>query len=382
MWRPFRKTRSKLNWAKLALGFVVGAAATHAKAEPAEEGTIVHLNVPAPVITQESERSWRSQPIQFANSGFLRLHFTNIHFEGAGRGTVTVIGQGGDELAKWTFAEFAARGEHWTRLLPEGFAVVQVHRDDDQPVRLQFKIREAARESKGGTVLSRQDPNHIKDKDISTYTGNAAIMGAAKSVAKINFPSGAKLATCTGFMVTENLMLTNHHCVNTLETCFATIAIFGYQRDASGHIQATKQYDCIAVVATDKKRDYSLLRIAGGPGADSKWGVLKLGHSTSLANRQPLYMIQHPSGEPKRVALEDCSVTTQKASGSTPSLETDFGHKCDTESGSSGSPILDLSDQVVGLHHMGFDAKTNRWSRENRAVHIGAIAAEIDQFLH
>lgn len=370
-------------WAvALVFGIAVGAVIPCAQADPAQEGRIVALDIPAVVITQDSGTSWLSPPIRFDNSNFLRLHFTGIRLEGAGTGTVRVISEGGNELAQWTFKEFAARGDRWTRMLPEGYAVVQAIQGDDQPVRLQFTIKEAARESKGGSVLSRQDPNHIRDKDISAYAGNAAIMSVARSVAKLSFPVGDKLATCTGFMVTADLLLTNHHCVNTIDTCFGTVAIFGYERDAAGHMLPTKQYDCIAVIKTSKKRDYSLLQIDGSPGDATKWGVLRFGPSSALADRQPLYMVQHPAGEPKRVAFDDCNLSTPKAAGAVARLESDFGHKCDTESGSSGSPVLDLSHRVVGLHHLGFDAKIERWSRENRAVYIGPIATEIDNFLH
>ncbi len=353
-----------------------------AQADPAQEGRIVALDIPALVITQESATSWLSPPIRFDNSNFLRLHFTGIRLEGAGTGAVRVIGEGGDVLAQWTFKEFSARGERWTQILPEGYAVVQIERGDNQPVRLQFTIKEAAHESKGGSVLSRQDPNHIRDKDINAYADNAAIMVVARSIAKLSFPAGDKLATCTGFMVTADLLLTNHHCVNTIDTCFGTVAIFGYQRDVAGHVLPTKQYDCIAVIKTSKERDYSLLQIDGSPGAAMKWGVLRLAPLSALADRQPLYIVQHPSGEPKRIALDGCNVSTLKAASAVASLESDFGHKCDTESGSSGSPVLDLSHRVVGLHHLGFDAKVDRWSCENRAVYIGPIAAEIDGFVH
>lgn len=381
MLQPFRLNRSDRCWAvALLLGIVAAEVTSQVQADPAQEGSIVALDIPETVLTERSGMPWLSPPIRFDSSNFLRLHFTGIRLEGVGKGTVRVIGEGGDVLAKWTFAEFATHGERWTRMLPEGYAVVQAILDDDQSVRLQFTIKEAARESKGGTVLSRQDPNHIRDKDVSAYADNVAIMGVARSVAKLSFPTGKKLATCTGFMVTADLLLTNHHCVSTIDTCFGTVAIFGYQRNTAGLVQATKQYDCIAVIATSKERDYSLLQIDGSPGAE--WGVLRFARSSALADRQALYMVQHPSGEPKRVALDDCNASTPKAAGAVVSLMSDFGHKCDTESGSSGSPVLDLSHHVVGLHHLGFDAKVERWARENRAVYIAPIAAEIDGFLH
>lgn len=369
--------------AALVLGLALfGLASSRAAADPAQEGRIVAITTSTAVIAQDGARSWLSAPISFEDSSFIRIHFTGIRLEGAGAGTVRVLGSNSDVLAKWTFSEFAARGERWTQLLPEGHAVVQAVREDDQPVRLQFTIKEAARESRGGTVLSRQDRFHIRDKDIAAYASNAAIMGVARSVAKLNFPDGDKLATCTGFMVTSDLLLTNHHCVSTIDICFGTVAVFGYQRDVSGHVTPTKQYDCLAVIKTSREHDYSLLRIDGSPGAPSEWGALQFNASAALADGQALYIVQHPAGEPKRIALDECSVSTLNASGALDTLQSDFGHKCDTESGSSGSPVFDLSDRVVGLHHLGFDDKVERWSRENRAVYIGPVLSEIDGFLH
>lgn len=384
MWQRFHLPRNERAPATaLLLGLALcGLAPSRVAADPAQEGRIVAVDAPAAVIAQDGARTWRSAPIKFEDSAFIRIHFTGIRLEGTGAGTVWVVGANGDVLAKWTFREFAARGNRWTQLLPEGYGVVQAVREDDKPVRLEFTIKEAARESRGGTVLSRQDPLHIRDKDIAAYSSNAAIMGVARSVAKLNFPVGDKLATCTGFMVTPDLLLTNHHCVSTIDTCFGTVAVFGYQRDALGRVTSTKQYDCIAVIKASKKLDYSLLRIDGSPGAPGEWGALQFNPSAALVDGQALYVVQHPAGEPKRVALDECNVSTLKASGALDALQSDFGHKCDTESGSSGSPVFDLSNRVVGLHHLGFDGKVERWSRENRAVYVGPVLSEIDGFLH
>lgn len=49
----------------------------------------------------------------------------------------------------------------------------------------------------------------------------------------------------------------------------------------------------------------------------------------------------------------------------------DFGHQCDSEAGSSGSPVLDLQHRVVGLHHLGGCSAGGRG--ENRAVSMARI---------
>ncbi len=383
MWQPLHRRPTERQWLQALALTLSFAMAARAAADPAQEASIVPVETVSPVITQSSPRTWVSQPIHFENSSFMRLYFTSILLEGTGAGKVRVLGRDSEILAQWSFRDFAARQQRWTQVLPQGYTVVQVEREDDLPVRLQFTIKSATRESRGGTILSRQrqNPNEFRDKDIRFYASNLEINRAARSVAKLSFPDGGKLATCTGFMVAPSLLLTNHHCVNTLDTCFGTVAIFGYQRDANGQVMPTKQYDCLAIVKYSPKHDYALLLVDGRPGAADAWGAVKFNPSESLAVGQPLYLVQHPAGEPKRVALDDCNVSTLKAPGSVPAAETDFGHKCDTESGSSGSPLFDMSHRVVGLHHFGFDKKLERWAMENRAVHIGPILLEIDGFL-
>ena len=385
MWPPSPRLPTERPWAQaqalalaLALALAVPAGAA---ADPAQEATIVPVETASPAITQSGPRTWVSEPIRFEDSSFIRLYFTGIWLEGQGSGKVRVLGRNLEILAQWSFRDFAARPQRWTQVLPQGYAVVQVEREDDLPVRLQFTIKSATRESRGGSVLSRQDDNSKRDKDIRFYESNARIIAVARSVAKLSFPEAGKLATCTGFMVAPSLLLTNHHCVNTMDTCFGTVAMFGYQRDANGHVMPTKQYDCLAIVEASKPLDYALLQMDGSPGAADAWGVVTFNPAASLAAGEPLYLLQHPAGEPKRVALDDCNVSTLKAPGSVPAVESDFGHKCDTESGSSGSPLFDMSHRVVGLHHFGFDKKLERWARENRAVHIAPILTEIDRFL-
>jgi V8-like Glu-specific endopeptidase len=51
--------------------------------------------------------------------------------------------------------------------------------------------------------------------------------------------------------------------------------------------------------------------------------------------------------------------------------KSDIAHTCDTEHGSSGSPLLNLAGSVVGLHHFGV-AEGPYWN-ENRAVRMAEI---------
>jgi hypothetical protein len=89
----------------------------------------------------------------------------------------------------------------------------------------------------------------------------------------------------------------------------------------------------------------------------------------------PLYVVQHPNGDPKRVSRNDCSVDEVSVAGRG-MANTDFSHRCDTLGGSSGAPVVSLAThKVVGLHHLGFEEDSVM--RLNRAVHIKQIFADI-----
>ena len=50
----------------------------------------------------------------------------------------------------------------------------------------------------------------------------------------------------------------------------------------------------------------------------------------------------------------DCRICMETAKGRD-NRPFDFGHKCDTQNGSSGSPILANRDyRLVGIHHWGY----------------------------
>ena len=45
-----------------------------------------------------------------------------------------------------------------------------------------------------------------------------------------------------------------------------------------------------------------------------------------------------------------------------------FSHKCSTESGSSGSPILNTNNKVIGIHKRGLDKRYNEGTFLNYAI--------------
>jgi V8-like Glu-specific endopeptidase len=73
--------------------------------------------------------------------------------------------------------------------------------------------------------------------------------------------------------------------------------------------------------------------------------VLKLSEAVTPTRQAPAFVIQHPGGDRKRVAYVRNQVTD---------LDDRVVHYLsDTQSGSSGSPVLNDGGRLIALHHAG-----------------------------
>lgn len=187
------------------------------------------------------------------------------------------------------------------------------------------------------------------------------------SVARIRFiGDDRRIYSCTGFLVGPNLLLTNQHCIASEEERASALVDFDYDTKLSDTVFTRLS----ELVATDSALDYSIVSLS-----DSIDRAPLEFDGCSATGDDKLLIIQHPGGQPKQVSLDDCLVGQGKVEGRV-QPDTDFEHLCDTQTGSSGAPVLDRnSKKVVGLHHLGFDKDTDELF--NRAVHIDLISADL-----
>ncbi|MET0417943.1 MAG: serine protease [Actinoplanes sp.] len=178
----------------------------------------------------------------------------------------------------------------------------------------------------------------------------------SKAIARLLI-NGTEL--CTGWRVgTQNRMLTNNHCFNTSGEAYDTEVWFNYQCAKCGGydvFRPTKVWGS-QVLATDHVYDFTLFTVDNFA-LVKKFGYLTLDTARPVKNQQ-LYVPQHPAGEPTRIAgslgeqAGNCSVTDPAYDGY--ATNSDVAYYCDTEGGSSGSPVLSRkTDKVVALHHFG-----------------------------
>ena len=305
---------------------------------------------------------WRFAVKQPA-SRFLRVHFAEIVDASTVDYRVVILDSRDVVRFDYSKADFAARRDFWSGLIDGDTMTVEV-RAAAPPDGLAFKLREYVFQAPSATLLSVSGNNDLTH--VIRLGNTSPEYRAARAVAKLTFVTADGPAACTGFMVSDSLLLTNEHCVKSQEECDTTVVLFGYEQDGGGTPRTAERTTCRKWIKSSFDLDVSVLQLEGNPGA--RWGRLDLLGRDLVAN-EPLLIVQHPAGQPKQFSRADCTVSTVDAPGR--AEHTDFGHKCDTMGGSSGSPVLDASLKVVGLHHYGF--ATDRWSAENRAVRIKLI---------
>lgn len=186
----------------------------------------------------------------------------------------------------------------------------------------------------------------------------------APAVAILYLIQNGKPATCTGFLIAPDLLLTNEHCVNSAESCASMYATFGYEIGPDRRMRIGPSRTCVDFqpLRVNYDLDASVVRLSSPLGPE--YAPVPL--DKIAPPEGPLYIIQHPGGQPKQIAYIDCTAAAPDVDGRAPG--TDFTHTCDTAGGSSGAPVFDMQARLVGLHHFGFSEDGQGIWTENRAV--------------
>lgn len=172
----------------------------------------------------------------------------------------------------------------------------------------------------------------------------------SRAVAHITVSGGAG----TGFMIADDLLLTNNHVLPDSAAAAQALIRFNYETDLNGSLQPTDLYRCLpddgfhtsvhieGLPVSLDRLDYTVVRLDRPAG--KTWGKIPLADS-DVRVPEDVVIIQHPGGAPKQIAIAD------NETAYVDNLVCQY--LTDTLPGSSGSPVFDDSWNLVALHHSG-----------------------------
>ncbi len=169
----------------------------------------------------------------------------------------------------------------------------------------------------------------------------------------IRSPGGHVRGHATGFMISPRLLITNAHVFGRADEAAPSLAEFNYRLDVAGNPEPSYRF----ALRPDKfffahpPLDFALVsvepRSLDGSVPLSAFGYQRLiAESGKVMLKEWMTIIQHPGGAPKQFAIRE----NQCIEDSDPDV---LWYASDTAPGSSGSPVLNDSFQVVALHHSG-----------------------------
>jgi endonuclease G, mitochondrial len=174
----------------------------------------------------------------------------------------------------------------------------------------------------------------------------------------------------TGFLVAPNLLLTNQHVLDSLETARNSRVEFDFEETFTGEILPSAIFDLdpstfFVSSPAIGGMDYALVAVSSRARPDSNWATANLAEfgynilireTGKILKGELIHCIHHPEGQPRQVTLRENKLVALQD----PALEDVWMHyETDTEGGSSGAPLFNNQWQVVGIHHAGVEKRDN-----------------------
>lgn len=173
----------------------------------------------------------------------------------------------------------------------------------------------------------------------------------------IRTQSGTPLGYGTGSLVSPSLLMTNNHVISSSDLAVKSTVEFNFQLGLDG-AQPVKvvfglRPDLFFATSPENKLDMTMVAVAPQSEDGSKLSAFGFNPLSAIQDEilagESVTIIQHPSGEPKQIALRENRVLKL------PNVEDRFlYYETDTAPGSSGAPVFNDQWEVIALHHSGF----------------------------
>jgi hypothetical protein len=205
------------------------------------------------------------------------------------------------------------------------------------------------------------------------------IADAARAVGRMLFTNTkGGMSVCTGSLISpDGHFLTNNHCVSSQAQVDGLEVRFNYQTTSctSAAAAPVTTVQGGTLLATSSPLDYSLVLLADNPAPEFGWLDIA---PIDVSVGTEIYIAQHPGGRRKEIAAQEnggaCTVRAINRTVGKYASQANMGYTCDTEGGSSGSPVLLAgTHKLVALHHLG--------GCNNHGTYMRNIYPQIEQHL-
>jgi V8-like Glu-specific endopeptidase len=201
------------------------------------------------------------------------------------------------------------------------------------------------------------------------------LLQMSRAVVRVKTP----FQTGTGFLIAEDLIITNHHVIESQKTAEKSTFQFNYQLGPSGKELNVQSVGALAdglfqtsPVEDDgvnrSALDYSVVQISEAPK-----GISPLRLRRGAVKRDDrVTIIQHPGGSYKKISLQNNFIQFAD--------ESVVQYTTSTEPGSSGAPVISDEFEVVALHHAGgelIEPGTKRRYLRNEGIRSSAILDDL-----
>jgi V8-like Glu-specific endopeptidase len=246
---------------------------------------------------------------------------------------------------------------------PQNAVLVQAEKGELKPVQAAPKIDQ---DLPWKSNISGENLEKIMGRQATFLPVSFLELGVqrARCVAKVKCYNGE---SGSGFLLNDNIFLTNHHVIPDAAQASEAQVLFNYQTSTTGRDNEPKSFklDPDKGFATFTEHDWTLIRMSGD--ANTEWGAIEL-NEVDISATDRVNIIQHPIGGPKQIAIYHNVVAYVG--------ENRIQYLTDTLPGSSGSPVFDNQWQVVALHRSGgwiLEPGTKNQVFRNEGVNINRV---------
>ncbi len=178
----------------------------------------------------------------------------------------------------------------------------------------------------------------------------------------------------SGFLVADNLVMTNYHVLVSQYEAEASEYRFNFQLNAAGQFDSLNCTTALpqkgGLFYASRGLDYAVTELQPIP-ESARPQRLKMQRIVPK-ERERVIIIQHPFGQYKKIAMQNNFVSHYDA----PWLR----YTTSTEKGSSGSPVFNEAYEVVAIHHGANEFKdptTQKPYIRNEGASIAAVLADL-----